>query len=81
MYTSPPKASKTSDPDLNAVVDVAELTGSIVYLFLKAGPFTPVCTVNAKTRPQTHTEVNIWFDRHEIHIFDPVTEMTIFSAE
>ena len=81
MYTSPPASSETSEPDLNAVVDVAEITGSIVYLFLKAGPFKPVCTVNAKTRPQGHTDVKIWFDRNEIHIFDPATEMTIYSAE
>jgi multiple sugar transport system ATP-binding protein len=81
MYTTAPGGSETTEPDLNAVVDVAELTGSTVYLFLKAGPFQPVCTVNAKTRPQSHAKINIWFDRHEFHIFDPATETTIYSAE
>jgi multiple sugar transport system ATP-binding protein len=81
MYTSLPGSGETSEPDLNAVIDVAEPTGSIVYLFLKAGPFKLVCTVNAKNRPQSRTDVNIWFDRQEIRIFDPATELTIYSAE
>ncbi len=80
IYTLPPRGEQISDPDLNAVVEVAEPTGSTVYLFLRAGSFRPVCTVNAKTRPQSHTEIKLWFDRHEIHIFDPVTGQTIYSA-
>jgi multiple sugar transport system ATP-binding protein len=81
MYTSAPSGQETSEPDLRAIVDVAEPTGSTVYLFLKAGPFEPVCTVNAKNRPQSHAEVKVWFDRHEIHLFDPVSEKTIYSAD
>ena len=81
LYTVPPGGEEASAPDLNAVVDVAEPTGSIVYLFLNSGPFRLVCTVNAKTRPQGRMDVNIWFDRQELHIFDPETEMTIYSAE
>ena len=60
---------------------VAELTGSTAYLFLKAGSFRSVCTVSAKTRPPSRTEIRVWLDRHEIHLFDPVSQKTIHSAE
>lgn len=68
-------------PDLRAEIEVSEPTGSSIYLFLVADRYRFVCSVNAKTRLRAHDQVDVWIDRAEMHVFDPVTEKTVVSSD
>ena len=76
IYVSPPPGGE-STPDLKALVEVSEPTGTNMYLFLIADQLKFVSTVSAKTRLKPHDRVDIWFDRNEMHLFDPETETAV----
>jgi multiple sugar transport system ATP-binding protein len=77
VYTSPPAESPSQASDLRAEVEVSEPTGSNVYLFLASDQFRFVCVVSAKKRVRSHDIVDVWFDRAEMHLFEPATEKAI----
>lgn len=63
--------------NVNAKVDVTELMGNEIFLWLISGPNTFVARVDPRTRFHIDDSVQISFNMDNFHIFDPETEEAI----
>ena len=68
-----------AEPDntISVMVDVVELMGSEVYLYLNSGksPFT--ARVKSRSTPEAFKKLNVVFDMSKAHFFDITTEEAI----
>ncbi|MBI3947432.1 MAG: sn-glycerol-3-phosphate ABC transporter ATP-binding protein UgpC [Armatimonadetes bacterium] len=62
---------------VRCTVDVSEPMGSIVTLYLKAGPHNMVAEVDAETKAAIGAPVEVVFDMEKTHLFDRETEAAI----
>ncbi|MER3514518.1 MAG: glycerol-3-phosphate ABC transporter ATP-binding protein, partial [Chloroflexota bacterium] len=62
---------------VEAEVDVTELMGSEVYLYLVTGGKTFIARVDPRTRARVGNRVGVALDTSKIHIFDKETEKAI----
>ncbi|MGE5557800.1 MAG: ABC transporter ATP-binding protein [Bacillota bacterium] len=72
-FVSSPKAELTVEAD----VDVRELMGSEVWLWLSKGPDTLVAKVDAHTKAKDGASIALVLDNNKIHLFDKQTEQAI----
>jgi multiple sugar transport system ATP-binding protein len=62
---------------ITAKVDVTELMGNEIFLYLVSGPNTFTARVDPRTRYQLGDTGRIAFNMDNIHLFDPETEQAI----
>ena len=65
------------DSILDAYVDVTELMGAEIYLYLKIGESNLISRVSSRSQSKAGDTVKIAFDTSRIHIFDKDTERCI----
>ena len=68
-----------SDCKLSADVEVSELMGSEIYLYLAYKGNKMTARVAPTSTAKNGTTVTVAFDAHKIHLFDPETEETILN--
>jgi len=71
--------STDSDAVINATVEVSELMGSEVYLYLKYGDCNLVARVAPNTASKTGNTIKISLDMDRMHLFDVETEEVILN--
>jgi len=69
--------SSTSENTIEADVEVTELLGAEVYLYLIAAEKELTARVNPRSTAKTNDHIIIAIDTNKIHIFDKETEATI----
>lgn len=69
----------TASPDsvVDATVDVTELLGAEVNLFLTVEGNAVTARVNSRNQAKIGDNIKVAFDVNKIHVFDKVTELTI----
>lgn len=60
----------TEDSEFKAAVDVTELLGSLIYLYVIIGDHQMVAVVDPRTDFKTGDEVQMMMDMNKMHIFD-----------
>ncbi len=66
----------TAQP-VDTQVDITELMGNEIFLFLKAGKYEFVARVDPRTRVTIGEQMQLVFNMDNIHIFDRETELAI----
>jgi multiple sugar transport system ATP-binding protein len=62
---------------VEAVVDITELMGNEIFVYLKSGENNYIARVDPRTRFQVNDKVQIIFNMDNMHIFDQETERAI----
>ncbi len=62
---------------VDCVVDITELMGNEIQVYLKAGEFSFVARMDPRTRYQINDKVQVVFNMGNMHIFDRETEKAI----
>ena len=75
------EAFLTANPDaiISTNVDVSELMGSEVYLYLSYADCTLTARVAPTTKSRTGDSIKVAFNMNNIHLFDVDTELTIIN--
>ncbi len=63
--------------EINGTVEVVELLGHELHLYLSSGASSFVATVDTRMAPQIGQKVNLVMDMDRMHLFDKNTEMAI----
>ena len=69
--------TKPTDCQISAKVDITELLGAEVYLYLTLGENRITARVSAENTAKSGEEIKIYMNTEKIHIFDKETEMAI----
>ncbi len=77
LHDEPAYISSMADSTIDTFVEVTELMGSEIYLYLLAGDQSLVAKVSARSTARTGDQIKIAFDASRIHIFDRDTEKCI----
>ena len=64
---------------LKATVDVSEMMGAEIYLYLEYKGNKMTARVASTSKAKNGQEITVAFDPHKIHLFDPETELTILN--
>ena len=67
------------DNTVAATVEVSELMGSEIYLYLDYKGNKLTARVAPTSKAKNGSEVVVAFDPHKVHLFDPETEVTILN--
>ncbi|MCL2426194.1 MAG: sn-glycerol-3-phosphate ABC transporter ATP-binding protein UgpC [Oscillospiraceae bacterium] len=72
---------RTKNPEaiISTNVEVSELMGSEVYLYLNYADTTMTARVAPTTKSRTGDSIKVGFDMHNIHLFDVETELAILN--
>ncbi len=62
---------------VEAVVDVTELMGNEIFVYLKSGDHSFIARVDPRSRYTINERTQVVFNMANMHIFDPVTELAI----
>jgi multiple sugar transport system ATP-binding protein len=62
---------------VEAVVDITELMGNEIFVYLKSGENNYIARVDPRTRFQVNDKVQVVFNMDNMHIFDQETERAI----
>jgi len=75
------EAFKTAHPDsiISSYVDVSELMGSEVYLYLTYNDNTLTARVAPTTKSRTGDSIKVALDMNNVHLFDIETELAILN--
>ncbi|MEO0085658.1 MAG: TOBE domain-containing protein, partial [candidate division WOR-3 bacterium] len=65
------------DGELGAVVEVAELMGNEVILYLRAGSDSLIARVPPDSPPRPGDSLRLKLDPDRLHFFDPATELRL----
>lgn len=71
--------SKFSDSTIAAELEVSELMGSEIYMYLDYKGNKMTARVAPTSKAKSGDEVKIAFDPHKIHLFDPESELTLMN--
>ena len=71
--------AKHSECKLETTVEVSELMGSEIYLYLVYKGNKMTARVAPTSKAKNGSTVTVAFDPHKIHLFDPETELTILN--
>jgi multiple sugar transport system ATP-binding protein len=63
--------------NVNVTVDVTELMGNEIFLYLTSGEHSFVARVDPRTKVRMGEKTTVAFNMHNLHLFDPETEKTI----
>ena len=72
---------KFSDSTLDAYVDVTELMGAEIYLYLMIGESKLISRVSSRSKSTAGQTIKLAFDTTRVHIFDKDTERCIVHFE
>ena len=75
----PEFVNKQGECKLEATVEVSELMGSEIYLYLLYKGNKLTARVAPTSKAKNGSNVTVAFDPHKIHLFDPETELTILN--
>ena len=67
------------DAIISATVEVSELMGSEVYLYLNYKETRLTARVAPNTTSKTNSEIKLALDTRKLHLFDPETELAIMN--
>ena len=70
---------KHADCKLTTTVEVSELMGSEIYLYLEYKGNKMTARVAPTSKAKNGSQVIMAFDPHKVHLFDPETELTILN--
>jgi multiple sugar transport system ATP-binding protein len=75
------EAFRTANPDsiIDTFVEVSELMGSEVYLYLNYNDVTMTARVAPTTKSRTGDNIKVAFDMKNVHLFDTETELAILN--
>ncbi|MDR2599568.1 MAG: ABC transporter ATP-binding protein, partial [Oscillospiraceae bacterium] len=79
IYDDDEFISKSPDSIISTHVDVSELMGSEVYLYLKYADYTLTARVAPTTKSRTGDSVKVALNMNNIHLFDAETENAILN--
>ena len=68
-----------ADSVISTSVDVSELMGSEVYLYLKYGDYTLTARVAPTTKSRTGDSIKVGINMKNVHLFDADTEIAILN--
>jgi ABC-type sugar transport systems, ATPase components len=71
--------SDTNNSVIDATIEVSELMGSEVYLYLKYGEDPLMARVPTSTLSDSKAELKVAFDMNKTHLFDKETEQAIIN--
>lgn len=71
--------AKHSECKLETTVEVSELMGSEIYLYLVYKGNKMTARVAPTSKAKNGSTVTVAFDPHKIHLFDPETELAILN--
>ena len=71
--------AKHTDCQLDAKVDVSEMMGAEIYLYLEYKGNKMTARVAPTSKARTGDTVRVAFDPHKVHLFDIETEQTILN--
>lgn len=71
--------AKYNECKLETTVEVSELMGSEIYLYLVYKGNKMTARVAPTSKAKNGSAVTVAFDPHKIHLFDPETELTILN--
>ena len=71
--------AKHTDCQLDAQVDVSEMMGAEIYLYLEYKGNKMTARVAPTSKARNGDTVRVAFDPHKIHLFDIETELTILN--
>ena len=77
IHDSAPQVSAYADSAVEAHVDVTELMGAEIYLYLVIGETQLTARVSSRSTVRAGQDITIAFDMSRIHIFDKDTEKCI----
>jgi multiple sugar transport system ATP-binding protein len=69
--------TKINAAPVHAIVEVVELLGHELHLYLSSGQNSFVATVDTRLAPRMGQELDLVFDMDQIQLFDKTTELTI----
>ena len=75
----PEFVNKQGECKLEATVEVSELMGSEIYLYLVYKGNKMTARVAPTSKAKNGSNVTVAFDPHKIHLFDPETALTILN--
>ncbi len=70
---------KHKDATIVAHVDVSELMGSEIYLYLEYKDYKMTARVNPGSKAKNGTDVKVAINTKKLHLFDPETELAILN--
>jgi len=79
IYDDDQFISASPDSVISATVDVSEMMGSEVYLYLKYGEFSLIARVAPTTTSRRGDSIKVALNMKKIHIFDAGTEEAILN--
>ena len=71
--------AKHTDCQLEATVDVSEMMGAEIYLYLEYKGNKMTARVAPTSKAKNGDTVRVAFDKNKVHVFDPETELTILN--
>ena len=77
VHDEPEFIAKAADSVIKANVDVTELMGAEIYLYVNIGGIPITARVEPTSTAKPGDNIEIAFDLEKIHIFDKETECTI----
>ena len=77
VHDEPELVEKFSNCAIEANVDVTELMGAEIYLYVNVEGIPIIARVEPTSKAQPGDKIKIAFEPEKIHIFDPETEKTI----
>jgi len=79
IYDDEAYIASHADSTISTYVEVSELMGSEVYLYIKYGDNTMTARVAPTTKSRTGDSIKVALDMNNIHLFDVETEITIIN--
>lgn len=77
LHTEDSFLSLAADAKFNAHVELAEMMGSEIYLYLEAGGQKLIARTPSRTQIQSGSDIQIAVDVNKIYLFDKETEQAI----
>ena len=77
IHDEPMNLATFADSTIDAYVDVTELMGAEIYLYLTVGETSLIARVNARSTSRAGDNIKVALDVSRLHIFDKDTERCI----
>jgi len=77
LYDSAFAAPGIKAATIEAKVDVTELMGNEIFLYLLSGSYSFVARVDPRSRARVGNTIALTLNLDQLHFFDPTTEQTI----
>ena len=77
IHDEPMQLAALADSTMEAFVDVTELMGAEIYLYLNIGETNMIARVSSRSKSRAGDTIKIAFDTSRLHIFDKDTERCI----